>query len=199
MWKPYLKVIAKKAIHAVNVLDRFHIMKMFNDALDKTRRAEVRRLEKDGYEPILTKTRWLLAKRPKNLTAKQKPRLKELLQYNLQSVRAYLLREDFQQLWEYVSPAWARKFLKEWIRRAMLSKIEPIKKVARTLRSHEDLIINWFTTKKQYSSGIVEAINGCAKLTIRKAHGFRRYETMKCALFHRLGDLPLPETTHKFF
>jgi len=199
MWKPYLKVIAKKAVNAVNVLDRFHIMKMFNDALDETRRAEVTRLEQDGYAPVLKKTRWLIAKRPENLTENQRPRLKELLQYNLQSVRAYLMREDFQQLWEYVSPTWARKFLREWIRRALLSKIPAIKKVARTLRRHEYLIINWFITKRQYSSGIVEAINATAKLTIRNAHGFRQFETMKYALFHRLGQLPLPETTHRFF
>jgi transposase len=91
----------------------------------------VRRLQQGGYEPVLNKTRWLIAKRPENLTEKQRPRLRELLQYNLQSVRAYLLREDFQQLWEYVSPAWAHKFLTEWIRKAMLSKIEPIKQAAR--------------------------------------------------------------------
>jgi len=199
MWKPYLKVIAKKAVNAVNVLDRFHIMKMFNDALDKTRRQEVSRLEKDGFEPVLKNTRWLIAKRQENLTAKQRPRLKELLQYNLTSVRAYLLREDFQQFWEYVSPFWAEKFLKEWIRKAMLSKIEPIKKVARSLRKHSPLILNWFITRRQYSSGIVEAVNGCAKLTIRNAHGFRRFETMEYALYHRLGELPMPKSTHIFF
>ena len=194
-----MKVIAKKATNAVNILDRFHIMKMFNDALDKTRREEVKRLESRGYEPVLKNSRWLIAKRPENLTDKQHPKLQELLQYNLQSVRAYLLREDFQQLWEYISPAWAMKFLDEWIKKAMLSKIVPMKKMARTLRRHQGLIANWFITKKQYSSGIVEAINANAKLTIRKAHGFRRFETLKYALFHTLGQLPLPETTHKFF
>jgi len=199
MWKPYLKVIARKAVNAINILDRFHIMKMFNDALDKTRRVEVRRLEQDGYEPVLKKTRWLIAKRPENLTDKQRPRLRELLRYNPQSVRAYLLREEFQQLWDYVSPAWAHKFLTQWIRKAMRSKIAPIKQVARTIRRHEALIITWFFTKKRYSCGIVEAINGTAKLTIRNAHGFRRFETLKYALFHRLGELPLPETTHRFF
>jgi transposase len=199
MWKPYLKVIAKKAVNAVNILDRFHIMKMFNDALDETRRAEVIRLKNAGYEPVLSKTRWLIAKRPENLTDKQRPRLKELLQYNLQSVRAYLLREDFQQFWKYTSAAWAKKFLREWIRKALLSRINPIKKVARSLRRHEHLIINWFVTKRQYSSGIVEAINATAKLTIRNAHGFRRFETMRYALYHRLGALPLPEMTHSFF
>ncbi|KMQ50452.1 transposase [Chitinispirillum alkaliphilum] len=199
MWKPYLKVIAKKAVNAVNVLDRFHIMKMFNDALDKVRREESAKLSKDGYEPVLKNTRWLLAKRPENLTDKQRPRLKELLSYNIKSVRAYLLREDFQQFWEYVSPAWAMKFLNSWIRTTMLSKIEPMKKVAKTLRKHEELIKNWFLTKRHYSSGIVEAINANAKMTIRTAHAFRQFETLKYALFHKLGGLPLPEITHKFF
>jgi transposase len=199
MWKPYLKVIAKKATGAVNILDKFHIMKMFNNALDETRRKEVARLAKDGYEPVLKNARWIIAKRPENLTEKQLPKLKELLKYNLQSVRAYLLREEFQQLWEYVSPAWAMKFLDEWIRKAMLSKIEPIKKVARTLKRHKGLIVNWFITKKKYSSGIVEAINANAKQTMRTARGFRTFDTLKYALYHRLGELPLPESTHKFF
>ncbi len=199
MWKPYLKVIAKKLPHALNILDRFHIMKKFNDALDIIRREEVRNLENDGYEPVLKNTRWLIAKRPENLTTKQKPLLRELVQYNLKSVRAYLLREDFQNFWNYKSATWAKKFLKEWLRKTMLSKIEPMKKVAKMLKKHELLIMNWFCTKKQYSSGIVEAINNTAKVTMRNAYGFREYKTLKYALFHRLGELPLPKTTHKFF
>jgi transposase len=199
MWKPYLKVIAEKAANAINILDRFHIMKMFNDALDKVRREETAQLLRDGYEPVLKNTRWLIAKRPENLTDKQRPRLKELLEYNLKSVKAYLLREEFQQFWEYVSPAWAMKFLDNWINTTMRSRIGPMKKVAKTLRRHRELILNWFLTDRQFSSGIVEAINASAKMTIRTAHGFRRFETLKYALFHRLGELPLPETTHKFF
>ena len=128
MWKPYLKVIAKKAVNAVNILDRFHIMKMFNDAIDKVRRQETAQLMREGYEPVLKNSRWLIAKRPENLTDKQRPRLKELLQYNLKSVRAYLLREDFQLFWEYVSPVWAMKFLDGWIKKTMRSRIEPMKK-----------------------------------------------------------------------
>lgn len=81
----------------------------------------------------------------------------------------------------------------------MLSKIDPIKKVARTLRRHQDFIINLSITKRYYSSGIVEAINASAKVTIRNAHGLRRYETMKYALFHKLGQLPVPRDTHELF
>ena len=130
MWKPYLKVIAKKASGAIHVLDRFHIMQKMNKAIDKVRAGEARQLKEDGYEPVLKHSRWCLLKRPENRTDKQTVKLAELLQYNLRSVRAHLLREDFQQFWEYVSPAWAGKFLDQWCTRTMRSKLEPMKEVA---------------------------------------------------------------------
>lgn len=75
MWKPYLKVIAKKAGHAIHVLDRFHIMANLSKAIDQVRAEDARQLKREGYEPVLTNSRWLLLKRPENLTAKQEPRL----------------------------------------------------------------------------------------------------------------------------
>ena len=75
-----------------------------NDALDEVRAEEARALARNGQEPVLKKSRWCLLKRSENLTTPQKGRLKELLRYNLKSVRAYLLKEDFQQFWEYASP-----------------------------------------------------------------------------------------------
>jgi transposase len=69
-------------------------------------------------------------------------KLSELLQYNLQSVRSHLLREDFQRFWEYTSLGWAVRFLDQWCTRTMQSKIEPMKEVARSLREHQDLILN---------------------------------------------------------
>jgi transposase len=199
MWKPYLKVIAKKIPQALNVLDRFHIMKKFNEAIDDVRKLERSKMERDGYEPILTKSKWLLLKRVENLSAEQYGHLRTLLKYNLQSVRAYLLREEFQQFWTYVSPVWAAKFLDEWIRKTMLSKIEPMKKAAKMLRRHKELILNWFAANGEYSSGIIEAMNNTAKLTMKKSYGFRKYETLKYALYHKLGALPLPKLTHEFF
>ena len=111
MWKPYLKVIAKKASGAIHVLDRFHIMQKMNKAIDEVRAAEVKRLKADGYEPVLKHSRWCLLKKRENLTEKQTVKLSELLEYNLRSVRAHLQREDFQRFWEYVSPCWAGRLL----------------------------------------------------------------------------------------
>ena len=114
MWKPYMTVIARWAKNAINILDRFHIMAHFSKAIDEVRASEARDMRRNGYEPILKRSRWCLLKRPENLTEKQEVKLDELLQYNLRSVRAYLLKEDFQGFWEYVSPAWAGKFLDRW-------------------------------------------------------------------------------------
>ena len=80
MWKPYLRVIAKKAGQAVHVLDRFHIMSHLSKAIDEVRASEAKALKAGGYEPVLKDSRWLLLKRPENLTEKQEIRLADLLQ-----------------------------------------------------------------------------------------------------------------------
>jgi transposase len=198
MWRPYLKVIAKKAGEAVHVLDRFHIMVHFGKALDEVRAGEARELKAKGYEPLLTRTRWLLLKRPENLTEQQGSKLAELLQYNLRSVRAYLLKEQFQFFWSYTSPHWADRFLDGWCRQAMRSNIEPMKKIARMLRGHRGLLLNWFRAKGLLSSGVVEGFNAKAKLTSRKSFGFRTFYCAEVALYHVLGGLPEPKFTHRF-
>jgi transposase len=198
MWKPYLNVLAREVSGAIHVLDRFHIMQAMNKAIDEVRAEEARRLKRDGYEPILKRARWCLLKRPENLTRKQTVRLAELVRYNLKSVRSYLLREDFQRFWTYQYHGWASRFLHEWCTRTMRSKIEPMKKVARMLRSHEELILNWFKARGTISAGIAEGFNNKVKLTTRKAYGFRTFNAVKTALYHSLGALPEPEFTHKF-
>jgi len=198
MWQAYLTVVAEELGDAIHVLDRFHIMKKMNEAIDQVRRAESARLLRDGYEPVLKHSRWCLLKRPENRTEKQTLKLAELLQYNLQSVRSHLMREDFQQFWEYSSPAWAGKFLDQWCTRAMRSKIEPMKDVARSLREHRDLLLNWFRARGTVSAGAVEGLNNKAKLTTRKGYGFRTYEAIEIALYHTLGKLPEPQFTHEF-
>ncbi len=196
MWEPYLEVIAKKAGQAIHVLDRFHIMGHFGKAIDEVRAQEARELRARGGEPVLTKTRWLLLKRPENLTEKQEVRLADLLRYNLRSVRSYLLKEDFQFFWGYRSPYWAGCFLDRWCTRTMRSKIGPMKRVARMLWGHRPLILT--RAKGQLSSGVVEGCNAKAKLTTRKAYGFRTYHGLEVALYHTLGALPEPKFTYRF-
>ena len=199
MWASYVKVIAERAPHALHILDRFHIMAHMGKAIDEIRSEEVRTLRAQGKQPLLSRAKWVLLKRPENLTPTQEIRLGELLSHNLKAVRAYLLKEDFQSFWDYVSPAWADKFLTRWITRVLRSRLEPMKKVARMLRNHQPLILNWFRAKGQVSSGTVEGCNTKAKLTARKSYGFRTFEIQEMALFHSLGSLPVPDWTNKFF
>ena len=87
------------------------------------------------------------------------------------------MREDFQRFWDYPCPDAAEKFLDNWVTTALQTDWEPMKKTARMLRSHKLLILNWFKPKGRLSSGVVEGLNLKAKLTMRKAYGFK---TLKC-------------------
>jgi transposase len=199
MWQPYLDVIREKCSQALHILDRFHIVAKMNKALDEVRAAEAREMARAGHEPLLKKTRWCVLKRKDNLTPQQKFRLRDLLRYNLKTVRAYLLKEDFQQFWKYNSATWAGMFLDFWCYQTMRSRIEPMKKIARTLRKHRTLLLNYFKARKEISSGVVEGLNNKAKVTMRKSYGFRTFRILELALYHSLGKLPEPELTHEFF
>ena len=121
------------------------------------------------------------------------------MRHDLKTVRAYLLKEDFQFFWNYRSPYWAGHFLDRWCSATLHSQIEPMKRVARMLRGHRDLLLNWFRAKGQVSSGVVEGFNNKAKPTTGKAYGFRTFHAQEIALYHALGALPVPHFTHGFF
>ena len=198
MWAAYIAVVAKQAGAALHVLDRFHITQQMNKAIEKVRRAEVRELRQQGQPAFLTHARWTLLRRPKNRTAKDRGRLRELVRHNLKAVRAMLLREDFQRFWKYRDPIWAGMFLDDWCHTVMRSSIEPMKTVVGSLRKHRALLLNWFAARGEVSTAAVEGMNNKAKLTVRKAYGFRGFKCLETALYHTLGRLPEPEVTHRF-
>ncbi len=198
MWRKYLDVIAERIPKALNILDRFHIVQNLNKAVNQVRIDEAKFHQQEGYEAILKHTKYCFLKRKENLTPNQEYKLKDVLRYDLKSVRAYLLKESFQIFWSYKSPYWAEWYLKKWCTRAMRSRLEPIKNFVKTLRNHQPLLMNWFKAKKAYSSGTIEGLNRKINLVTRKSYGFRSYEILKIALFHTMGDLPEPESTHRF-
>lgn len=198
MWQPYLKVLAARAAQAIHILDRYHIVANLNKAIDNIRAGEVKQLKADGYEPMLKRTRWLFLKRPENLTSNQASTLGELLKYNLRTVKAYLLAQELDRLWSYVHPTWAGKFLDQWCRNVMRTRLEPMKKFAASMRTHRPLILNWFRARGEISAGCVEGLNNKLKLTLRKSYGFRTFPAAEVALYHALGRLPEPPTHHRF-
>jgi transposase len=201
MWRPYLNVIAEKAGQALHVLDRFHITMHLNQAVDQVRRAESGRLRATASAQAdrLKNMRWKLLRRGSRVRGKARQQLNALAASKLATARAWILKETFQPFWRYRSTTWAGYFLSVWTERALRSRLEPMKKVARMLRSHESLLLNWFKAKGEISSGPVEGLNNKIRVVTRRSYGFRTYKAMEIALYHTLGQLPEPEeNTHRF-
>lgn len=198
MWRPYLNVIAAKAGQALHVLDRFHITAHLNQAVDQVRRAESGRLRGRPLAKRLKKMRWHLLKRGSRVRGRARIKLNALLASKLATARAWNLKDCFEHFWHYKSFIWAGAFLDYWCARAMRSRLEPMQKVARMLRAHEELVLNWFKAKGEISSGAVEGLNNKIRVVTRRSYGFRTFDAMEIALYHTLGRLPEPESTHDF-
>ena len=200
MWKPYLKVIAAEAGHALHVLDRFHITTHLNQAVDQVRRAESSRLRAVSQQKAqrLKHMRWSLLRRGSRVRGRARRKLHALLVSKLATARAWELKETFSHFWTYKSVVWAEAFLDYWCFRALRSRLEPMQKVARMLRAHQELLLNWFRAKGEISSGAIEGLNNKIRVVTRRSYGFRTYEAMEIALYHTLGRLPEPEATHRF-
>ena len=200
MWRPYLEVIRVQAGQALHVLDRFHITLHLNQAVDQVRRAESGRLRvaSQAAAQQLKHTRWTLLRRGSRVRGKARQKLQALLASKLQTARAWELKETFAHFWKYRSVTWAGAFLDYWTWRAMRSRLEPMKKVARMLRAHESLLLNWFRAKGEISAGAVEGLNNKIRVMTRRSYGFRTFEAMEVALYHTLGRLPEPESTHRY-
>ncbi len=200
MWKPYLKVIKARVGHALNVLDRFHIVCHLNEAVDKVRRGECARLRGHPKADKLKKMRWSLLRRGTRVRGKARVKLNALVKSKLATARAWTLKESFNHFWKYKDVVWAGAFLDAWTSQAMRSRLEPMKKIARMLRSHQELILNWFRAKKELSNAPTEGMNNKIRVVTRRSYGFRTYKAMEIALYHNLGRLPEPDGgfTHKF-
>jgi len=200
MWKPYLEVIAAQAGQALQVLDRFHITMHLNQAVDQVRRAESGRLRAAGRAAAqkLKQTRWVLLRRGSRVRGRARQKLNALLSSKLATARAWELKETFAHFWKYRSVLWAGAFLDYWTYRARRSRLEPMKRVARMLRAHDELLLNWFRAKGEISNGAVEGLNNKIRVITRRSYGFRTYEAMEIALYHTLGRLPEPESTHRY-
>jgi len=198
MWQPYLSVVAKQVGHALHILDRFHIVSHLNKAVDEVRRAESTRLRGKPLAAKLKKMRWKLLRRGSRVRGQARLKLQGLLASKMATGRAWDLKECFDHFWHYKTVLWAGAFLESWTKRAMRSRLEPMKRVARMLRKHEGLILNWFEAKGEVSSGAVEGLNNKIRVVTRRSYGFRTYKAMELALYHTLGKLPEPETTHRF-
>jgi transposase len=198
MWKPFLKVVRQRCGQALNVLDPFHVARHLNVAVDSVRRGEQARLVDKESKKRTKGARFLMLKRGTTVRGKAREKLKAVLASLGQTSRAWELKESFRRFWRYKSAAWASAYLHEWTCRAMRSRIEPMKKVARMLRAHQPLLLNYFRAKRQYTNAMVEGMNHKARVSLARSYGHRSFEILKLVLYHTLGELPEPPIPHKF-
>jgi transposase len=163
--------------------DRFHITKLINAAVDETRRREV------GSKPVLVKSRYVLLKNEENLTVKEREKLEELKmpKWNLKSMRAYHIRENFQAIYDAKTEEEFATLLKKWYFWATHSRLEPIVDVARTIKKHWDGVLEW--KKSQLNNGILEGLNSVVQAAKAKARGFKTFKNFKIVVLLLTGKL----------
>jgi transposase len=171
MWQPYLNVLAAKVGQALHVLDRFHITLHLNQAVDQVRRSESVRLKGRPLAQRLKHMRWQLLRRGSRVRGRARVKLDALVASKLATARAWTLKDCFEYFWQ---------------------------KIARMLRAHETLLLNWFKAQGEISNGPVEGLNNKIRVVTRRSYGFRTYKAMEIALYHTLGKLPEPESAHRF-
>lgn len=195
MWRPFAKAVNQKLSAAEEkiVYDRFHVMREITRALDQTRKAEHRELQREG-DDSLKATKYLWLRNVENLTSASRKAFSSLRSASLRTARAWAIKELLRQLWSYKSPRHARAFWKRWYNWASHSKLPHVIRAAKKLRTHEHRILNYF--RHRITNSVAEALNGQIERIKRMAHGFRNRDNFRIAVFFRLGGLDLYPATH---
>ena len=173
MWQPFEKATREYCPKAKIVYDPFHIIKNYgSQVVDRVRIDEAKKASESGKE-VFKGSKYLLLKNKENLSVeKDEPaRLQDLLNLNRNLTKVYVLKDDLKQFWTYKREYWAKRFFDHWYRRAIYSDIEPLKKFARSLKSHLDGILAH--CKYPIHTGTLEGINNKIKVIKRVAFGFR--------------------------
>jgi len=158
--------------YASIVFDQFHVAAKYGrEVIDKVRTAEANRQRHRAERQVIKGSRWLLLRNAENLKRRDRVRLRELLKVNRHLATAYILKDDLKSLWDYRYPGAARNFWKEWYRRAIRSRIKPLKQFARRLRKKIEGVIDHCYYPLHTS--LLEGINNKIKVIKRMAYGFR--------------------------
>jgi transposase len=178
MWEPFTTSIEEWAPNCAIVYDKFHIMQHANRAVDEVRRAEFFR--KGGpMRDVVKGKRWLLLTRWVNLTEAKQQQLNQLFSLNRKLMKAYLLKESLDRLWNYVYEGAMLRYFKSWTLQLRWQRLPAFEKLANMLVDHLDGILNYCRVKVRF--GVVEAINGNIKTLLRRGRGYKnlRYLLLK--------------------
>lgn len=179
----FIKGIENSLPNATITFDKFHVLKLINEAVDQVRRQEAQ------SQPLLKKTRYLFLKNEENLTFEQSMKLHQLRisKLNLKSIKALHIRENFQAIYKAETESDFVFLLKRWYFWATHSRLKPIIKVAKTIKNHWDGIIEW--KRSQINNGILEGLNSVIQAAKNKARGFSTYKNFRIMVFLMTGKL----------
>jgi transposase len=178
MWKPFRNSTQANASQAAILFDKFHVLRHLGEALDKVRKTEYARLTGERRKFIKGQKYVLLSNR-ENLSPDGKHSLKLLLAANKRLNTAYILREQFDQLWSYTSQAWARKFFDNWKAQLRWQRLEPYERFAAMIERHWDGLAAYCKPENKVALGFVEGLNNKIRVFQRRAYGLRDEEYLK--------------------
>ena len=178
MWKAFRNSVENNIPKANILYDKFHILRHLSEAIDKVRRSEYRRVSQKDRAFIKGQRYTLLSHRA-NLSTESKQALKKLLAANKRLNTAYILKEEFSQLWDYQSEAWARRFFENWKEQLKWQRLKPFEKFATMIDKHWDGIASYFLPANKVKLGFVEGLNNKVRVIQRRAYGFHDEEYLK--------------------
>jgi transposase len=197
----FIKGVSENLPNAAITFDKFHAVKIVNDAVDQVRRAEQK------HQSLLRGTRYIWLRNPANLSERQRATLESLPTHHLKTARDYQIRLAFQDLYEQPSVEAAAGFLRKWYfwarlaqgsaRRSLVewpdegthSRLEPIIDAAHTVKRHWDGILRWFDSK--IANGLIEGINSLVQAAKSKARGYRSIRNLKAMVYLLAGKLDM--------
>lgn len=189
MSQAYIGAIKHHCPNASLVIDRFHIVKALNEAVDEVRKEEWRTLDTEGRKAIKG-LRWLLATRSENRTKGDTRFLNNLRNSNRRIHRAWVLKDEFEQFWNYTYRGSAEKFLKRWMTAALRSRIPSLRKFVNTLRSHLDNVLTFID--RNLTNAVGEGLNRVIKIVKNRASGYRGLDNFADMIYLTVGDLDIP-------
>lgn len=190
MWDPYIAATRASIANAGKkiVFDRYHVMRLVVDAVDKVRKQEHRELMSDGND-ILKGTKYLWLWNEENIPAYRIAQFEQLRSLDLKVCRARAIKDNLRHLWEYRREAWARKFFSRWYFWATHSRLDPIIKAAKSLKSHINNIVTY--AKHRITNALGESLNSKIEKVKRLACGYRNRDHYKTAIYFHCGGLDL--------
>jgi transposase len=188
MWKAFRSSTLKpgNAPQATILYDKFHVLRHLQDALDKVRKREYGRLSGPGRR-FIKGQRFALLSRWRNLSLPGKRGLKLLFNANKRLYTAYLLKESFEQLWDYEVAGWARRFFDHWRESLKWQRLRPYEKFTAMIEKHWDGIVAHCPPQNKVALGFVEGLNNKFRVLQRRAYGYRdedylRLKILTCML-----------------